>query len=282
MRLLPCRFSCDENSTISCTTFKDKPADRLPAAGERILLEALEHYGFLNVALLQRILKIGHHNSINARKSIKKMQQQGKVEKYTISHEGQEANTDVYILSRKMREKLPVKVRRMYKFDMDNIPYIMEHLAVAQWHISLLSRNNTVGISYNEHQRIDDISLTIPSIVKYKTLLGRKTYISAIPACKGKKQEDLSRFLLQVALMDKYFSTHADLYPSITIAVICESERQLEEMARFMASIKETSGIFFLYSLDAITADEEVDPLSMLYMAQVEDGAVTTELISLK
>ena len=135
--VIPSRYAYDKNCDIALTTIQGDAINNVPSPFEDMVIGVLQKYGFLTLPLLQRAIDLQNKGkAINAQKAVNKMQKQGKVEKYTISYPTDDPDNDVYILSEEIR--LERGSKSIFRFDMSNIPYILEHLSLAQWHISVL------------------------------------------------------------------------------------------------------------------------------------------------
>ncbi len=275
------RFSYIEGSTIRETTLTDKPFNDEPAVGEEIIIFLLKKYGFMNLHMLQRTLNMGRHRTINAKKSIHKMQQSGVVKKYTISSIEDGPDNDIYTLSEAgiaaYREKN--RTKSIYRYDMTNIPYILENLTAAQWHISMCLDGKAKDVALNKRINTSAGITVIPSLTRYWTRFGHNSYVCGIPMTKGKSKKDLAMFVARIVYLCTYFRENMDRYPSVIMVIICESMRQIEDISVLLGSVRETREITLLWSIDNTTTED--NPMSMLYDVIREEGSTTTRLYSL-
>ena len=139
-RIAPSLYSYEVGTTIKDTTIHEEPQNNIPPTGEKVIIPTIRRYGFLTAPILQRLINLQEHVTINALKSLRKLQQQGKVLKYTISFPSDRQDIDVYVLSPETRQINGAKA--VFKYDMSDIPYILEHLSVSQWHTAVLEGKN--------------------------------------------------------------------------------------------------------------------------------------------
>ena len=280
-RLLPSRFSYDEGCGIFETTERSEPPDERPATGERVILQLLKKYGYLTMPLIQKNIEM-YHRTINAKKSVRKMQQRNLILKYTIQYTDEDiADIDVYILTPKGAEMAGESGKKPYRFDMTNIPYILENLSAAQWHMAVMSDKKAHEEMYQHTVRVKGNIVTIYSLIKYRTDFGRYLHLCGIPIEKGIHRKDLGRFVAKILLMNEYLASKPDRYRSYIIVISCESQRQIEDVAKVLGTINETKEIYFMYTIDAITSDSGINPLSMLYTVEEEGGRYKTKVASL-
>lgn len=281
--LSPSRFAYTDKCSIEDTTLKLPPENNVPAIGCKIITEILYQYGYLNLQQIQRLLEHMGHKSIMAKKSLRKMQEQGQVKKYTIGF-GEEdvADIDIYMLTPSFRreQEKNEKHKSIHRFDMDNIPYILENLSISQWHIGIMGQYVKAEM-YNHRVSVDDEVVTIPSLIRYRTPLGHSIHICGMPMCKGKDKGSLAHFIAKLVLVNNYFMDNPDKYRSYVIVIVCESEAQIEDISKLLKAIRETSGMFLLYTIDTVT-NEGNDPLSLLYSVDREDGRADLSIISLR
>ncbi len=277
-RIIPSRFSYDPECTIEKTTRTDEPHDGKPATGEDIILRLLSKYGFMNLMHIQRALNMKSHRTINARKSLTKMQQRGKVEKYTIYYPEEQPHNDFYILSEYIRNEQ----KSVYRYDMEDIPYILEHLSVTQWHISVLEGEKTKEKMFYKTVPFEKYITQVPSLIEFRSRFGKKISICAIPIPKGQHKQDVASLITQIITLNGYFSADRDRYGSFAICLICESETQIEEVSKLLLDISETSELFIIYSLDSLTDEEDLDPLSMIYDVERQEGNTRLNIIKLR
>jgi len=276
----PSLYSYSKECTIKETTVKTKPQNNLPATGEKVIIAVLRKYGFLTAPLLQRAANIERHRTLKITSSLRKMQQQGKILKYTITHPEEVQDIDVYLLSTELRRKQGFK--SIFRYDMTNIPYILEHLSQTQWHLSLLEGENAKELMIYKQIHLKGNISEIPSLIEYKPGFGKKMTILGMTSPKGKRKADLGAFLTKLVSADEYLRNHKEQYGSYLITIICESENQIEEMAKFLGKIAETSELYYLYSIDPLTAEEILDPLSVLYDVQRIDGETILNVVRLR
>ena len=262
-RISPSIYSYEVGTTITDTTCTDSPQDNRPATGEKVIIPTIRKYGFLSAPLIQRAININGHKTINVKKSLHKMQQQGKVEKFTISFPSERQDIDVYVLTKKVREQIGSK--SIFRYDMTDIPYILEHLSISQWHIAVLEEKNSKEIMLYKQIKSKGFIAQLPSLIEFKTKLGKKMNICAIPVPKGVHKQDLGRLLTNVITIDGFLAERNAKIKSYLIVIICESQTQIDEVSRLLKEMAETSELYILYSIDMMSADDKFDPLSILY-----------------
>lgn len=282
-KLLPSRFSYVEGMTIRNTSIIGVPNDDKPAIGEMIIIVLLQKYGFLNAAMIQQEFNRKHRNIV-AEKSLRKMQQRGLIEKYTLEYQDENPSMDIYILSKGYRESSNdvIKKRNRYKYDMSNIAYILEHLALNQWHMAITGNKNVKEIYFNKTIMLDGKMSIIPSFIKYKTNFHSSLYLCCLPVCKGRLKKDLGRFIADIALIADYLDSKSIEIRSYLIVIACESESQIEQISEVLSKVNETNGRYYLYTIDTITADIDVDPLTLMYEVKKDNGVYRSTIISLK
>jgi len=279
-RIIPSIYSYDRESTIQNTTISNQPINNLPATGEKIIIALLQKYGFLSSPLLQRYINLRKHGTINVKKSLRKLQEQGKVEKYTITHSNDVADIDVYVLSNAERKKY--KIRSIYRFDMMDIPYILEHLSIAQWHVSMLEGKGTKEVAYYKQINAKGFITQLQSVVQIKNVTGRNMILSAITIPKGIQKQDIASLFTTIITTDNYFRDRKSQYNAYVIVLICESESQIEQISQMLTKMAETTEIYIIYSLDTLSADDTFDPLSTLYDVKREEGETELSVLKLR
>ena len=281
-------YTYDPGMTIQETTLKQKPyapeTSNARAIGQDIIVRLLGTYGFLTANLIKRCLCMKGHRRIVPEKSLAKMQIKGRVLKHTIHiKDSDKQDIDIYTLSAEMRSELKQQgfVLIHYKYDMSNIPYVLERLSAIQWHIACLEARHTREAAY--HWRVateENKTALIPSLTEVVTFRNRKLYVIGIPAPKGKLKEDLMKFLLNVFIMEEYFNENRRRFKSRVYVLICEDDKQAEDICRYITNIRETSGLYFLYTNDEAT-QEGMDPLSLLYELKLKDKKIERRIVSI-
>ena len=107
-------------------------------------------------------------------------------------------------------------------------------------------------------------------------------YICGVTAPKGIHKEDLGRFLTRIITIDSYLARNSHRFRSYVIVIICESESQIEEVSLILKNMAETQELYILYTLDLITGDEEVDPLTMIYEVDRTIGETKLNVLKLR
>ena len=282
VRVIPSRFSY----AIGCTISKSKPSnskrpsDEL-ATGHELIITILRKYGFMNARHVQRALNLKSHKSINAKKSLTRMVQQGFVDKYVITYPDDSPDNDVYILSSEARSNIK-NFRSTFKYDMDDIPYILEHLSAVQWHLSVLEGEKATEKMFYKTVAYNKFIAQVTSLIKFKTSLRSGMMICAIPVPKGKHKSDIPSLIRPIISINGYLSSHEDRIGSYVFCLICESEAQIEDISMLLSTVSELSEIYTVYSLDCLTDDEELDPLSLIYDAARIEGSTTLSVIKLR
>ena len=271
---------------IKKTTLKEHPnAPEISggkAVGQDIVIRLLATYGFLTVNLTKRCLLLKGHKRIDPVRSLEKMQYKGMVEKHTIHMDSMDKqDIDIYTLSPRTRSELKARGYDLihYKYDMTNIPYILEKLSSTQWHVAALEAPHVREVAYNWRVALSDKrTVIIPSLTEFKTFRKSRLYLAGIPAPKGKHKEDLAKFLLNVYLMDEYLRENPKRFTSRVFVLICEDDKQAEDICRYMVNIRETAGLYFLYTNDEAT-QEGANPLEVLYELKLHDNKVERRVI---
>lgn len=279
-RIAPSVYSYEKSATIEETTNRAAPNNNVPPTGENVIVPIIRKYGFITAPLIQRILNIYHHKTINALKSLIKLQQQGKVQKYTIKFPSDRQDIDVYILSPEMRMMSGQK--SVFKYDMTDIPYILEHLVASQWHISVLEGKNAKEVMLFKQISSNGFIAQLPSMIECKSKIGKKINLCALPVPKGVYKQDLGRLFTNVITIDSYLSARKDRFRAYVIVLICESQNQIDEVSRLLCEISETKDIYFLYAIELMSSDDEFDPLSILYDISRYDGELEQNVIKLR
>ena len=280
----PSRFSYELSCTIKKTSIKtEEPTKNKEIIGSKTIISIFAKYGFLNLDLIRRTLKLKKHR-INANKTLKNMILEGIVDKYTIFYGNNHPNNDVYVLSTKGRSLLTTREMRhsIYRYDMSNIPYILEKLAIAQWHISVLEHSG-IEVMYNHRVHYSNNIVIIPSLNIFRlSRIGHKIHIATVCAPQGIYKKDLGRFVTQVVKISQYLNQNRDRYRSFILCVVCRSKNHLEDISNLLSKIRETRSIYILYSIDTVTADYALDPLAELFEVKNEKNTTQTTIVSLR
>ena len=275
-------FSYCDKCIIKKTTKQSKKVYDGKIIGETIINAILTKYGFLTLKLVRKCLEYGGHKKISAAKTLKSMQYQGLIDKYTIYYpeDMERNNIDVYILTGEMLEEC--RRKRLYDFKMTNIPYILEMLTLAQWHISMLMKCKAKEEMYNVTFETDlGYVLTMPSLVKLRTSISSTIHICSMPVTKAMDKKELGKFLIRISQISKYMDSKRK-YSSFVICLICESQQQIEETSKLLYALNQTRNLFVIYSIDAITSDLDINPMSMIYDSRHMEGVTFTQLIKLQ
>ena len=280
-------FAYDPAMTIKETSLTRKrgmPRKKGRVVGGSLAKGFLSEYGYLTSGMIQRLLDNGGHREIMAEKTLRRLQEDGEVIKHTISAPGTEKpDIDVYSLSKDERERMRAAGREPihFKHDMTNIPYILEKLSTAQWHIACQEVAWTREAAYNWRVALEDgRTAVMPSLTVRKNARGGKLYLCALSAPKGKEGEDLVRFLIQAYILKEYMSENPNRFRSWAFIIICEDDRQAEDVARYASGMKETAGMYLLFTNDDNTR-EGSDPLRTLYELSVRGGRIERRVISI-
>lgn len=279
-RISPSLYSYENDCSIIETTINNEPQDNKPSRGETIVITILKKYGFLTTSLIQRLMNLNGHAKLNALKILRKMQQQKKIQKFTITFNSDRQDINVYVLPRKIR--MENKVRNQYKYDMTDIPYILEHLSVAQWHISVLEGSKAKEIFIFKKINQNGYIAQIPSLIEIRTRIGTRMYLCALPIPKGIYKQDLGSFFTNIITIDKYLGARKDRFKAYVIVLICESESQIEEVSLMLREMGETKEIYILYSIDVMTSEENLDPLKIMYDVDRAEGETKLEVCKLR
>ena len=279
-RIAPSLYSYEVGTTIEDTTNQEEPKNNVPATGEKVIVATIRKYGFLTAPLVQRAINLDDHSTINVLKSLKKMQQQGKAEKYTITFPSERQDIDVYVLSPKTRQISGQK--SVFKYDMSDIPYILEHLSISQWHISVLEGKGAKEVMLYKQISSQGFIAQLPSLIEFRSRLGKKMNLCAIPVPKGVHKQDLGRLFTNVITIDRYLSERRERFRSYVIVLICESQNQIDEVSRLLFEMAETKETYILYSIDMMSSDDEFDPLSVIYDVSRAEGEIELGIVRLR
>ena len=88
------------------------------------------------------------------------------------------------------------------------------------------------------------------------------------------------KFLLNVFIMEEYFNENRRRFKSRVYVLICEDDKQAEDICRYITNIRETAGLYFLYTNDEAT-QEGMDPLSLLYELKLKDKKIERRIVSI-
>lgn len=279
-RIAPSLYSYENDCNITETTINEEPQDYKPSRGEVIVIAILKKYGFLTTSLIQRLMNLHGHAKLNALKILRKMQQQKKMQKFTISFNSERQDINIYVLPRKIRTAN--KVRNQFKYDMTDIPYVLEHLSVTQWHISVLEGSKAKEIYAFKQINQEGFIAQIPSLIEVRTKLGTRMNLCALPVPKGVHKQDLGRLFTNIITIDKYLGARKDRFKAYVIVLICESESQIEEVSLMLREMGEIKEIYILYSIDVMTSEENLDPLKIMYDVNRAEGETKLEVCRLR
>ena len=279
-RTAPSLYSFEVGAKITDTTIDTEPRNNIPPTGEKTIIPTIRKYGFITAPLLQRAIALFDHKTINVLKSLTKMQQQGKVEKYTIEFPSDRQDIDIYILSPSVRNISGAKA--VFKYDMSDIPYILEHLAVSQWHISVLEGKNAKEIMLFKQIKSGGFIAQLPSLIEFRNRLNKRMSLCAIPIPKGVHKQDLGRLFTNLITIDRFLSERKERFRAYVLVLLCESQSQIDEVSKILTEMAETKEIYILYSIDMMGSDDTFDPLSVMYDVTRRDGEIELGIIRLR
>lgn len=281
-------FSYDEDLYIEKTTkkrdsFKEPEKPPCDYAIQRILYK----YGFANLEMITRTLALRGNRRVDAKMAVECLQKLGKVDKYTIHHPSRtRADIDIYTLSDGVWEEFIEKRKEkpLFKRDFKDIPYLMECLAAAQWHISVLAntkrfKKECTELMFNHPQITDEGIIQIPSLIRVKYARKKGMFVCGIPVNRNYDLASLKKFIVKVAKIDNYFMENADRYYSYVLIIICESVSQIEEVSKLFEVMEETKFLHLLYTIDMVTS--KIDPLTHLYEVERHSGKANITLVEL-
>ncbi len=282
-------FSYDKELTIEKTTKKKdsfKEPEKPPFAGtvERLLLK----YGILNLDMLcHAFYRYGQNKRIDLKKVVECLQKMGRIDKYTIRHPSRtRADVDIYTLRDDIWQEYIQKRKEkpLFKRNFSDIAYLMESLAVAQWHISVLSNNvrfkkEFTELMFNHPQITQEGMVQIPSLIRLKYFSKKGMYLCGIPVNRNYDLASLKKFICRVAKIDRFFLENADKYYSYIIIILCESVSQIEEVSKLFEVMEETKYLRLLYTIDMVTA--KINPLMHLYEVERASGRAELTLVEL-
>lgn len=282
-------YSYDKELTIEKTTKKKdsfKGPETPPFAGavERALLK----YGVLNMDMLgHAFYRYGQRKRVDIKKVMESLQKMGRVDKYTIKHPSRtRADVDIYTLSDDVWQEYMQKRKEksLFKRDFTDIPYLMESLAAAQWHISVLYnsirfKKEFTELMFNRPQITQEGMVQIPSLIRLKYFSKKGMYLCGIPVNRNYDLSSLKKFICRVAKIDHYFTENADKYYSYVLIILCESVSQVEEVSKLFEVMEETKYLRLLYTIDMVTA--KINPLMHLYDVERSSGRAELTLVEL-
>ena len=171
--------------------------------------------------------------------------------------------------------------RIIHDYNMANIPQVLEKLVLCQWHLKMLKNRRAKEIMFNRHVDSGKIRVCVPSLVKVRTRLNRPLYLCAVPVAKGRKRESVASFVAQIAFLTGYFAENRRRFPSCVLVILCESERQIEDVSRLMEKVSQTKDLYLLYAIDSLVSDTDVNPLEMLYSVSRLDTMCAMNLVKI-
>ena len=271
-------FHYENDSKIEKTTIKGR-ADNISSPGEKPLATALYKYGFMNLDVMKKNIANTGHKRLDVAKTLEKMQKQGKVEKYTVWHGGDRANLDIYTLTSEFEETLGKSRDSIYKKDMKDIPYILENLALCQWHNSLLSSiRASTEIMYNQTKCCTCGFVVVPSVIRIK--VGKcGVHLCAVPVNRNNHLKNLKNFVVNLVRLNRYFEENQGKYRSYLIVLLCESVSQIEDLVKLLSVMKETKEMDLLYTIDMATYSGE--PLDSIFRVERTLGRADLSLVRL-
>ena len=276
------RLHFSQETTVSNTTLPPGRSGLKKAAGEKPVLYLLEKYGFMNLHMIAYALKIKGHKTVNVNKTLKRMQEQGMVLKYTYTPKNPDLpQNDVYALSKKARDDsgLSRAKRSPHDYNASNIPYVYEKLALCQWHLKLLAMKNTKEVMFQRLVGGERFHVLVPSLVSVKTRLKKRILLCALPVARGRSKDAVINFLAQIVFLLRYFAENRKHFHSPVIILLAESFSQIEDVACLLHSLSETKDLYVLYAVDSLVSDDEVNPLKMLYQVREEGRLKALDLV---
>lgn len=277
------RFTFDPTSKVENTTIALNPETK-KAAGEKPILTMLEKYGYMNIHMIKQGLSSHGHRTINADKNIRQMQEMGLVNRYTIMSDDPDVpKNDVYVLSGDVRVRRGIaKAKRIiHDYNMANVPQVLEKMALCQWHLKVTRNMNGKEVMFNKHVQSAHGRVYVPSLVRVKTRLKKHLYLCGVPVAKGRNYEHIGAFVMQIVFLTRYFAENRKRFPSCVLVILCESERQIEDVSRLMGQIRQTRDLYLLYAIDSIVGDDEMNPLEMLYSVSQIDSSPSLDLVKI-
>ena len=172
--------------------------------------------------------------------------------------------------------------KSVFKYDMSDIPYILEHLSISQWHISVLEGKGAKEVMLYKQISSQGFIAQLPSLIEFRSRLGKKMNLCAIPVPKGVHKQDLGRLFTNVITIDRYLSERRERFRSYVIVLICESQNQIDEVSRLLFEMAETKETYILYSIDMMSSDDEFDPLSVIYDVSRAEGEIELGVVRLR
>lgn len=285
-------FAYTEDSTIRELKMDEDLIAEVNVIGGEIIKRGLYKYGYLNGALIQWYLNVTGHKRIKGDKSAAKLCSVGDVKKYVIER-GNGSVISVYTLTDDQVEQIERKRKstNSYNRNLDDkdIPYVLEQLSLAQFHI-LAQSNPKISEQYYNHPVLlrDGRAVVIPSLLRYKSGFYQTLHFIAIPVPKGREVKNTASFMARLLLIKEYFAERSEYYRSLTYIIICDSDEQIRDMAYLIDKMADLKDIFVMYARDSLWGITDgsnkgipYDPLKKLYKCEVISGKVDMSLVRL-
>lgn len=262
-----------------------KPNDQLKPApiGETPIEQTLFRYGLMTKGLIERALLLQNEKRIDVADSIKVMLREHKLEEYHLER-GDESYPDLtfYKLSKVAEKKMKNRRRTAYRYDLADPASVANILITTQWHLAMLeSGAKEIKLHGHVEGERKGVFVPVPSLTRYKMKNKKSFVFAAVPAPRGRLRRGLGAFLKNVTEISTHFAEHPDRYGHYCIIVLCDSQEQIEELSKTMASFKETKDCFVLYGLDYDTGKRGKKPQGRLYYVKRSEGLASLTTIDL-
>lgn len=284
-------FAYTEDATIREHHLADDMIVETNAIGGEIIKRGLYKYGFLNSALVQWYLDTTGHKRIKGDKSATKLCSTGELRKFTLERGHGLPAMNVYTLSDDTAEQMYRKQKGYREYDRavtnKAIPYILENLSLAQFHILSLSNPKAQEQYYNHPVLLrDGRAVTIPSLIRYKSSFANTLFLVAMPLPKSREVKETSLFISRLMLIKEYFGEKQETYQNISYIIVCDSDEQIRDMATLIDQMADLKDIFIMYSRGSLwgAGDKKDgarpdDPLKKLYKCEIESGRADMSLV---
>ncbi len=267
----PSVFSYTDDMKLSEIKVPVTDASIMP--GENLMMQALYGYRFLTKNLIKKNFRVYGHTRLDSEKILKSMIDRNIVKRYCLSDEGH-PNLDFYILSDEaMQEHYGIPMYRA-----ETIPYILESMAVSQFHLGALESSMCRQYLLNYEEIFEEGMLHISSVIMIKS--NPKMYVAPVSSPRNSDTSSYSDFIKKIVLLNEYMKDKNNIFRSYILVIICESETQIKTLSRLISENEYTRDILVLYSLDE-ESNKDRNPLERLHNVKWMDNVAETEIINL-
>lgn len=262
----------------------DEPATPV-AIGEHLIERMLYRYGLMTRQLLERAVLLSGEKKIDTGEALKIMLRHHKAEEYHMEEDsgespGQNPDLIFYKLSRAVEKGMKNSIRTAYRYDLADPASVANLLITTQWHIAMLeSGAKEIKLHGHVEGERPGVFIPVPSLTRYKTRDKRSLVFAAMPAPRGALRRSLGAFLKNITELSMHFESHPNWYKYYCVVILCDSQDQIEELSKIMASFKETKSAFVLYSPEYATRTRGEKPQKLLSYVKRSEGM--TSLINI-